>query len=435
LKVLVIDTNKRPQNPVHPAEARLLLSEQKAAVYRNYPFTIILKDAQPEEEQVEPEPLRLKIDPGSRTTGIAIINNNSGEIVFAMELEHRGIRIKKLLEARRASRSSRRSRKTRYRQPRFLNRTKSKHRGWLPPSLKSRVYNIETWVRRLRKVCNVQALSMELVRFDMQLLENPNITGIQYQQGELKGFEVKEYLLEKWGRECAYCGKTGTPLEVEHIKPQARGGSNRVSNLTIACTACNQRKGSMPIEQFLSDKPDLLVKLLAQAKAPLRDAAAVNATRWYLYHQLNKTGLPVEVGSGGLTKFNRSKQSLPKTHWLDAACVGRSTPPNLYQSHKQVLYVKAMGHGSRQMCRVDKYGFPRTKAKTRSKNIKGFQTGDIVKAIVTTGKKAGTYVGRVAVRATGSFNIKTGSTTVPAIGHRHCRLLQSADGYAYTNNK
>jgi len=433
LKVFVIDTNKRPQNPVHPAEARLLLSEQKAAVYRNYPFTIILKDAQPEEEQVEPEPLRLKIDPGSRTTGIAIVNDSSGEIVFAMELEHRGIRIKKLLESRRNLRSSRRSRKTRYRQPRFSNRVTPN--GWLPPSLKSRVYNIETWVRRLRKVCNVQAVSMELVRFDMQLLENPNITGIQYQQGELKGYEVKEYLLEKWGRECVYCGKTDTPLEVEHIKPRASGGSNRVSNLTIACTTCNQRKGSMPVEQFLSDKPDLLVKLLAKAKAPLRDAAAVNATRWYLYHQLNKTGLPVEVGSGGLTKFNRSKQSLPKTHWLDAACVGKSTPPNLYQSHKQVLCVKAMGHGSRQMCRVDKYGFPRTKAKTRSKNIKGFRTGDIVKAIVTTGKKVGTYVGRVAVRARGSFDIKTGGTTVQGIGHRHCRLLQSVDGYAYSNNK
>ena len=73
-------------------------------------------------------------------------------------------------------------------------------KGWLPPSLKSRVFNIETWVNRLRKVCNVQAISMELVRFDTQLMENPNIAGVQYQQGELMGFEVKEYLLEKWGQ-------------------------------------------------------------------------------------------------------------------------------------------------------------------------------------------------------------------------------------------
>lgn len=428
MKVLVLDTEKRILDPVHPAEARLLLSEQKAAVYRKYPFTIILKIEQPE---AKPAELRLKIDPGSKTTGIAVVNDNSGEIVFALELEHRGQRIKKLLESRRALRRSRRGRNLRYRKPRFSNRFTPK--GWLPPSLKSRVHNIETWVKRLSKVCNVKALSMELVRFDMQLMENPGISGVQYQQGQLAGFEVKEYLLEKWGRECVYCGKTDTPLEVEHIKPKSRGGSNRVSNLTVACTACNQRKGSTPIEQFLSDKPELLKKLLAKAQAPLRDAAAVNATRWYLYHQLNKMGLPVETGSGGLTKFNRSQQSLPKTHWLDAACVGRSTPDNLFQAHKQVLHVKAMGHGSRQMCRVDKYGFPRSKAKTRSKDVYGFQTGDIVKAVVTTGTKVGTYAGRVAVRASGSFNIKTKSGTVQGIGHSHCEKLHATDGYAYTN--
>ncbi len=142
--------------------------------------------------------------------------------------------------------------------------------------------------------------------------------------------------------------------------------------------------------------------------------------------------LHVETGSGGLTKFNRKTRNLPKEHWLDAACVGKSTPATLYQSHQQVLVVKTMGHGSRQMCRVDKYGFPRTKAKSRNKKVKGFQTGDLVKAIVTTGKKIGTYVGRVAVRTSGSFNIKTQAETAQGIGWRYCRLLQAADGYVYS---
>lgn len=428
MKVFVLDTNKEIQEPVHPAEARLLLNQQKAAVFKRFPFIIILKEAVKE----QPKKLRLKIDPGSRTTGITIVNDKSGEIVFAMELEHRGLRIKNLLDSRRVIRRNRRNRKTRYRQPRFLNRTRPK--GWLPPSLKSRVYNIETWVKRLKQVCNVQNLSMELVRFDMQLMENPNISGVEYQQGELAGYEVKEYLLEKWGRACVYCGKKDIPLEIEHIVPKSKGGSNRISNLTISCVNCNRKKNVQSIDQFLKHKPELLKKIKAQTKRPLRGAAAVNATRWNLFNTLKKSGLPVEVGSGGLTKFNRTQRDLPKTHWLDAVCVGKSTPERLFQSHKNVLIVKAMGHGSRQMCRVDKYGFPRTKAKSKNKKVKGFQTGDIVKAIVTKGKKVGTYVGRVAVRTNGSFNVKVKKVTVQGISWKYCKKIHCIDGYNYNYN-
>ncbi|MCA1793460.1 MAG: HNH endonuclease [Desulfobacteraceae bacterium] len=424
LKVFVLDTHKRKLEPVHPAEARLLLTEQKAAVFRKYPFTIILK----EESQQQPEPLRLKIDPGSRTTGIVLLKD-SGEIFFAMELAHRGQRIKKQLDSRRASRRNRRNRKTRYRKPRFENRTRPK--GWLPPSLKSRVHNIETWVKRLQSVSNIQAISMELVRFDTQLMQDPEISGVQYQQGQLAGYEVREYLLKKWNRTCAYCGKTDVPLEIEHIVPRSRGGSSRVSNLTLACNRCNKLKDNHPVELFLQKKPELLTKILRKARAPLRDAAAVNATRWHLYNRLQQYGYPVEVGSGGLTKYNRCSRNLPKTHWLDAACVGRSTPGTLFQGHNQVLQVQAMGHGSRQMCRPDKYGFPRTGSKSPTKKVRGFQTGDIVKAVVTTGKKVGCYVGRVAVRASGSFNIKTETGTVQGIGWKYCRLSHAADGYTY----
>lgn len=427
MKVFVVDTNKQQMDPVHPAEARLLLKQQKAAIFRQYPFTLILKEPQPT-EHMKPEPLRLKIDPGSKTTGIAIIKE-SGEVVFAMELTHRGQRIKKQLESRRVLRRGRRNRHTRYRKPRFNNRTRVAK--WLPPSLKSRVHNIETWVNRLQKYCNIQAISMELVRFDMQKMLNPEIAGIQYQQGQLMGYEVREYLLEKWNRTCVYCGAKDTPLEIEHIIPRSRGGSNRVNNLTLACHKCNQRKNNQMVEQFLQNKPELLCSILAKAKKPLRDATAVNATRWNLYHTLKKTNLPVEVGTGGRTKFNRIQRNLPKTHWLDAACVGASTPEHIFQKHSQVLYVGAMGHGSRQMCNSDKYGFPRMKSKPRNKKVQGFQTGDIVEAVVISGKKAGQHIGRVAVRTSGSFNIKTKFETVQGIGWKHCRLIHMSDGYTY----
>ncbi len=136
-KVFVLDTNYKPLDPIHPGRARLLLSQGKASVFKRFPFTIILKFA---EDSPHVEPLRVKIDPGSHTTGIAVINDATGEVVFAANLEHRGKEIKKRIDNRRAVRSGRRHRKTRYRAPRFQNRKRKS--GWLPPSLSSRIANI-----------------------------------------------------------------------------------------------------------------------------------------------------------------------------------------------------------------------------------------------------------------------------------------------------
>lgn len=192
----------------------------------------------------------------------------------------------------------------------------------MAPSLQHRVDTTMAWVKRLQRWAPVTALSRELVRFDMQAMQNPEISGIEYQQGDLQSFEVKEYLLEKWGRKCAYCDATGVPLEVEHIHPKARGGSNRVSNLTLACRPCNETKDDRNLQDFLAHDPARLTKIQVQAKHPLKDAAAVNATRWALANALQATGLPVELATGGRTKFNRHQLDIPKTHALDAACVG-----------------------------------------------------------------------------------------------------------------
>jgi hypothetical protein len=130
-------------------------------------------------------------------------------------------------------------------------------------------------------------------------MENPEVCGVEYQQGTLMGYEVKEYLLEKWDRKCTYCGKQDVPLEIEHIDAKSNGGSHRVSNLCLACHHCNQAKGNSCIEVFLKDKPEVLASILKQAKASLKDAAAINATRWKLWETPKATGLPVETGSGG----------------------------------------------------------------------------------------------------------------------------------------
>lgn len=182
--VFVLDTHRQPLTPCQPGMARSLLKAGKAAVFRRYPFTIILH----KEVQTAPKPCQVKIDPGSKTTGIAILKDD--KVIWAAELTHRGQQIKAALESRRSLRRSRRSRKTRYRQPRFLNRTRSK--GWLAPSLQHRVETTITWIKRIMRFCAVGSIAQELVRFDTQKLEKPEISGTEYQQGTLAGYEVRE---------------------------------------------------------------------------------------------------------------------------------------------------------------------------------------------------------------------------------------------------
>ncbi|MDY7007276.1 MAG: RNA-guided endonuclease IscB [Cyanobacteriota bacterium] len=419
--VLVIDTNKQPLAPCKPGVARSLLKADKAAVFRRYPFTILLKK---EVKGITPK-CELKIDPGSKKTGLALVQNN--RVIWAAELEHRGQLIKQSLESRRALRRSRRNRKTRYRQPRFLNRKRSE--TWLPPSLMHRVLTIQTWVNRLIKFAPINSISMELVRFDTQKMLNPEISGVEYQQGELTGYEVREYLLEKFDRTCVYCNAKNVPLEVEHIIPKSKGGSNRISNLTLACRPCNESKSNQDIKDFLSDRPNLLKRILTQAKQPLKDSAAVNATRWKLFETLKSTGIEVKIGSGALTKFNRRKLGLPKTHWLDAACVGKVD--ELFVDTLQPLLIKSCGWGSRQMCRTDKYGFP-IRHLSRKKVHFGFQTGDIIKADIPKGKYAGEYVGRVTVRPRGSFALKSKVHNKQIdVNYKYCQTVHKLDGYSY----
>ncbi|MDJ0652437.1 MAG: RNA-guided endonuclease IscB [Simkaniaceae bacterium] len=426
-KAFVLDKNKQPLMPCHPARARWLLKKGKAAVFRLKPFTVVLL----ERDYGDTQPLELKFDAGSKVTGIALVvkGKNGCKVIWAANLEHRGQAIRDSLLSRRAIRKSRRNRKTRYRAPRFLNRTRPQ--GWLAPSLKSRVDNIENLTRKLIKLSPIDRIASERVRFDMQKLRNPEIDGVEYQQGSLFGFEVKEYLLHKWQHRCVYCDAKNVPLEIEHVVSKSTGGSDSVTNLVIACRTCNEKKSNLSVDQFLKGKSEKLKKIKSQIKAPLKDAAAINTIRFAIGERLEQFRLPLLFGTGGQTKFNRTNQGYPKDHWIDAVCVGRSGELVSIPKGIQPLIIKAKGRGCRQMCRVNKYGFPRTSAK-KSKVVKGFVTGDLVKAIVTAGRKVGTYTGRVSVRFSGSFDIKTtNGLGAQGISWKYCRLIQKVDGYLY----
>jgi len=423
--VFVLDKNEQPLMPCHPARARQMLKAGRAVVYRHRPFTIRLLDR----DGGDTQPTAIKLDPGYSTTGIAIVvtGQTANRVVWAAELTHRGNVVKARLLDRRQVRRGRRTRKLRYRAPRFLNRREKFRRvaRWLPPSMHSRLDNVTCWIGRLRRYAPITSISCELNKFDTQKMQNPEIDGVEYQRGELYGYEVYSYLLEKWGRKCAYCGAEHVPLQIEHIQPKSRGGSNRVSNLTLACASCNRTKGNQTAAEF--GHPEIE----QQARQSLKAAAAMTATRWALWESLCETGLDLEAGTGGRTAYNRAQQDYDKAHWIDAACVGNSGADVQIAAGMTPLLIRATGRGSRQICQTDRHGFP-IKHRARRRQNNGFRTGDLVRALPQRGRRAGkTYVSRcVSNASTPSLCLSIEKNFF--VHNRFCTLLQRADGYDYT---
>ena len=427
MKVFVLDKDHKPLMPCGPARARKLLKAGRARVHILQPFTIRIVDRSLADSVVQK--VVVKVDPGSKETGIAVVREDEEEThhaLYFINLKHRGAAIRDALTSRRQLRRGRRSRNLRYRAPRFLNRSKPK--GWLPPSLQHRVDTTLSWVNRLRRLAPVSGIAQELVKFDTQRMQNPEISGVEYQQGELAGYELKEYLLEKFGRRCVYCAKSGVPLNVEHIVPKARGGSNRLSNLAIACVECNQKKGARPIEEFLKGKPELLARIRKRLKTPLRDAASVNATRWALFEALRATGLPIRTGSGALTKFNRHCFGVPKEHWFDALCVGRINGVS-YEPGMKVLNVSCTGRGQYKRTRTDKFGFPICHF-MRTKRPHGVGLGDLVRMTVQKGKHPGIWTGRAFPSNDGRVVLILPEFRIWGRA-RNCSILSLSDGYGY----
>lgn len=436
--VPVIGRDGAPLMPTHPGRARQLLKQHRAVVVSAVPFVIRLKDKTTTDGSAGVQVVEIGIDPGSKHTGVTVFTSTTdldpatGEVatarrgLFAIQIDHRGKQISDNLTSRAQLRHGRRGRNLRHRQPRFSNRSRT--RGWLAPSLQHRVDGTVLIMAKLRRWFPVTAVHQELVRFDMQLIGNPEISGVEYQQGTLFATEIREYLLEKYHHTCVYCDAKNTILNIDHVRPATKGGTNAVTNLVLACIPCNQAKGATQVEDFVTD-PKRRARILASTRRPLRDAAAVNSTRRALKLALEATGLPVYTGTGGQTKFNRTRLGLPKTHCVDALVVGDVDTVRGSVAPERVM--KQVGRGKYARTASDKYGFPRLRM-TRVKRHYGFATGDIARAVVPTGKKAGTHFGRVAVRASGKFNITTSAGIVTSINHRRFTLVQRGNGWTHT---
>ena len=418
--VFVLNRSKKPLNMITNAEARILLRKKLAVIHKVYPFTIRLRDNSCVSKD---KAYTVKLDPGSRHTGVAITDDKDSVVMLA-EIEHRGHIIKKNLDKRRAVRHSRRQRKTRYRPARFLNRTKPE--GWLAPSVKSRADNVINFIKKYKKLLNIDKVMIENVSFDTaQMNSDTDLIGTDYQQGPLYNTSLREFVFSKTKGRCSYCGAKAT--EIDHIIARANGGTDSTFNLTPACRSCNEKKSSLSLKEFgkLMNKN---YSHLEPKKLP-KDAAIVQSARNYMVKEITKLVSNTTTHPSWLTKYNRDELGLPKEHYYDALSVGK-IPNSFNFLTDKILLISAKGRGSRQMCRMDKYGFPRTSAKA-SKSVEGFQTGDIVKAIVTRGSKQGEYLGRVAVRSRGSFNIETKNGLVKDIGYKYCHLIQRNDGYSY----
>jgi 5-methylcytosine-specific restriction endonuclease McrA len=298
MKVYVHTARETPLDPTSPARARILLNRGQATVVARMPFTIRLKDR----DTGYTSEVKLGVDSGYSRVGFSAVTDT--EELLAGELILRDDMSKKL-EQKKHYRRNRRYRNTRYRAPRFDNRKREE--GWLAPSVRHKKQAHIQLIDTIKTLVPVTYTKLEVATMDTQKMQNPEISGIEYQQGTLQGYHIREYLLEKWGRKCAYCGKTGVLLQVEHIIPRSRGGSDRVSNLTLSCGPCNQKKGDRTAAEF--GHPEIH----RQAKQSLKGAAFMNQVRWQLVNELecNHT-------YGYLTKQRRIELGLPKSHLNDA---------------------------------------------------------------------------------------------------------------------
>ena len=309
--VYVLSASGTPLMPTQRyGHVRRMLRSGRAKAVKRCPFTIQLTYG----STTYTQPVSLGIDTGSKHIGVSAATEDKE--LYAGEVELRDD-ISGNLTARRQYRRSRRSRKTRYRKPRFDNRVR--HKGWLAPSVEAK---IGTHIRVIRDVCRilpVGRITVETAAFDTQKMRDPEISGIEYQQGTLMGYEVRGYPAEKFSHKCCYCGRpqgNGIRFEVEHMTPKSRGGSDRITNLGWSCHDCNEKKGAMTCEEF--GHPEVR----AEAEAGMKHAAHTSIMRWKLYERLRVVyGDKLHLTYGSTTSYRRNTAGLQKTHVSDARCI------------------------------------------------------------------------------------------------------------------
>ena len=342
--------------PATPRKARMLLKQNKAKVIKRTPFTIQLLYASGETKQ----DISLGVDAGSKMVGLSATTEK--EELFSSEVKLRND-IVDLLSTRRQNRRTRRNR-LRYRQPRFNNRRKDE--GWLAPSIKHKIQTHLRVISDVYKILPISKLVVETASFDIQKINNHNIQGEEYQQGEQLGFwNVREYVLWRDNHTCQHCkGKSKDKiLNVHHLESRKTGGDSP-SNLTTLCKTCHDRyhKGQ--------------IKLSIKRSKSFRDATFMGVMRWTLYNKLKEKYSNVSMTYGYITKNTRIQNNLPKEHRIDALCI--SGNPRVRLSDCWYYQVKVRCH-NRQIHKANVLKGGKKKLNQASYLVKGFRLFDKVK--------------------------------------------------------
>lgn len=305
--VYVQDIDGKPMMPTtRHGKVRRLLKAKKATVVNLCPFTIQLTYKSTDHKQ----PVTLGIDAGAKHIGFSATTEK--EELFACETTLR-TDIVDLLSMRLQNRRTRRSR-LRYRKSRFNNRGSSKKKGWVAPSVKQRIDSHLNEVNEIHKILPITKIVIEVAQFDTHKMKNPNISGIDYQNGEQLGFwNVREYVLFRDGHKCSHCkGKSKDPvLNVHHLESRKTGGDSP-SNLITLCESCHKafHKGE--------------IELKKKRGKSLRDAAVMGIMKWKLYEELKSRYDNVSMTFGYITKHNRIKYGIEKNHTSDAFVISRN---------------------------------------------------------------------------------------------------------------
>ena len=390
--------------PCSAAKARILLKEKKAKVKRRTPFTIQLTIATGETKQ----PVNLGVDAGYEHIGLSASTEKAE--LYASEIELRQD-ISELLAARRALRGARRSRKTRYRAPRFDNRKRDK--GWLAPSVENRIGAHVSRVEAVLRILPVTKIIVETASFDVQRIKNPDVQGVEYQEGEQLGFwNVREYVLFRDGHECQHChGKSKDKvLNVHHIESRRTGG-DAPNNLITLCETCHKA--------FHRGEIELRVKRGRSFQAE----TFMGVMRWTFFERLRARHSEIEVRNtfGYLTKNTRITHGIEKTHCADAFCIAGNLKA------KRLGYYFFQKQTRRHNRQIHKLTILKGGARKRHQTpyeIKGFRLYD---KVLFQGKTAFIF-GR---RSSGYFDIRTldGERISASVSYKKLRLLEKRRTY------
>ncbi|MDR7076559.1 5-methylcytosine-specific restriction endonuclease McrA [Neobacillus niacini] len=355
--VYVINKHGEPLMPCSPRKARILLKQQKAKVVKPTPFTIQLIYGSSGYKQ----PISLGVDTGTKHVGLSAATEK--QVLIEGEVQLR-TDIQELLATRSQFRRTRRSRTTRYRQPRFLNRTRKV--GWLAPSVQNKVDAHIKLVNLIHRILPVTNLTIEVAQFDTQLLKNPTIQGEEYQQGGQMGFwNTREYIFYRDGHTCQWCKgkKKDKILNVHHIESRKTGG-NSPDNLLTLCESCHTELHQKGLEHLFQRK-----------SKPLRDASQMTVMRWFIYNGL-KNGYPdAQLTYGYKTKHTRISHGLAKEHCIDARCI--SGHPLAVPTDTTYLW-KCVRKNNRQLHKANTLKGGKRKSNKAKRLVKGFQLFDKV---------------------------------------------------------